>query len=90
MYVQRYVQYKVLVRRTTKVKPVKIAIETATKNDHPIWYDSVSWEEPNENVISALVSSVAGRIKKATKFESSEKTLILSLKKYEETMKMSG
>ena len=42
MYVQRYVQYKVLVRRITKVKPVKIAIDTATKNDHSIWYDSVS------------------------------------------------
>ena len=35
-------------------------------------------------MITALVSSVAGRIKKATKFESSEITLILSLKKYEE------
>ena len=40
--VKRYVQYRVLLRRITKVKPVKIAIETATKNDHLIWYDSVS------------------------------------------------
>ena len=63
---------------------MKIAIDTATKNDHPIWYDSVSWEEPNANVITALVSSVAERIKKATKFENSEITFSLSPKKYEE------